>query len=102
MLRNHGARAVGPLDVHLDLPPGGRLDHCWLGAEGLGRCAKDRNRLTWTIPRLSGGKTTAGPFVAVVDTAGLTPGRFTASVSVTQGPPAPEGAIAQEVTLEKP
>jgi hypothetical protein len=102
VVRNHGARAVGPLDVHLDLPPGGRLDHCWLGSEGLGRCAKDRNRLTWTIPRLSGGKTTAGPFVAVVDTAGLTSGRFTASVAVTQGPPASEGAGAQEVTLEKP
>jgi hypothetical protein len=67
VVRNHGAAAVGALDVHLDMPDGARLGHCYLGAEGLARCAKDGGRLTWTVPRLSGGKATAGPFVAVVE-----------------------------------
>jgi hypothetical protein len=52
--------------------------------------------LTWTIPRLSGGKTTAGPFVAVLDVSSLKPGRFGATVSVAQ-----EVVTPQEVTLEK-
>jgi hypothetical protein len=91
LVRNHGAAAVEALDAHLDLPDGARLAHCYLGAEGLGRCARDGNRLTWTLPRPSGGKTTAGPFVAVVDIAGLKPGRFAATAWVER----------QEVTLEK-
>jgi hypothetical protein len=46
--------------------------------------------------RLSGGKPTAGPFIAGVDVRGVKPGRFSATVRVAQG-----GALAQEVTLEK-
>jgi Serine aminopeptidase, S33 len=96
-VRNHGSKPVGPLDVHLDLPEGGRLSHCWVGFEGLGRCAKDGRRLSWTIPRLAGGKTTAGPFVAVVDVSALPAGPFGATVEVAQ-----TGVLPQEVTLQKP
>ncbi len=96
VMRNHGAKAVGPLDVLLHLPAGARLAHCYLGAEGVGRCMKDGGQLTWTIPRLSGGKATAGPFVAVVDVSSLKPGPFGATVAVSQ-----EGMLAQRVTLEK-
>jgi alpha-beta hydrolase superfamily lysophospholipase len=96
VVRNHGVAAVGALDAHLDLPDGARLAHCYLGAEGLARCAKDGSRLTWTLPRLSGGKTTAGPFVAVVDIASLKPGKFAATAWVEQ-----DGILRQEVTLEK-
>jgi hypothetical protein len=98
LVRNHGAKAAGPLDLHLDLPEGARLRHCYLGAEGLGRCAGDRGRLTWTIPRVPGGKATAGPFVAVVDVSSLKPGPFDATAGVDQ-----DGVLAQQaVTLEKP
>jgi alpha-beta hydrolase superfamily lysophospholipase len=96
VVRNHGANSVGPLDVSLDMPAGARLSHCWLGAEGLGRCTPDASRLTWTLPRLSG-QTTAGPFGAVLDLSGVKPGSFEAVVSVPQ-----EGVVAQEVPLEKP
>jgi predicted alpha/beta-fold hydrolase len=96
VVRNHGTKAVGPLDVSLDMPEGGRLAVCWIGVEGLGRCTRDRNRLTWTIPRLSGGKTTAGPFVATVDVSSLKPGTFAATVALDQ-----KDIVAQEVTLEK-
>jgi predicted alpha/beta-fold hydrolase len=85
LVRNHGSKAVGPLDVHLDLPDGARLRHCYLGAEGFGRCASDRLRLTWTIPRIPGGKTTAGPFVAVIDVASLKPGPFEVTMGVDYG-----------------
>jgi hypothetical protein len=67
-----------------------------VGFEGLGRCARDGQRLTWTIPRLAGGKTTAGPFVAVVDVSALGPGDFVATVEV-----ALTGVVPQEMTLEK-
>jgi pimeloyl-ACP methyl ester carboxylesterase len=97
VVRNHGARSVGPLDVHLVLPEGGRAGHCWVGFEGLGRCTRDGRRLTWTIPRLAGGKTTAGPFTAVVDVSSLSPGEFAATVEVEQ-----TGVLAQDVTLQKP
>jgi hypothetical protein len=76
--------------------PGAGSTTAGSAGEGLGRCAKEGNRLSWTIPRLSGGKTTAGPFVAVVDVSDLKPGRFAATVAVAQ-----EGATLQEVTLEK-
>ena len=87
---------VGPLEAHLELPDGARLDHCWLGAEGLGRCAKDDGRLVWTVPRLSGGKTTAGPFVAVVDVSRVKPGVFTATAAVEH-----PGTLRQALPLER-
>jgi len=96
VVRNHGPAVVGPLDVHLDVPEGARVGHCWLGAEGLGRCAKDGSRLTWTIPRLSGHKTTAGPFVAVLDVSTLKPGKLVATAWVDK-----PGILRQQVTLEK-
>ena len=96
VVRNHGTNAVGPVDVHVHMPAGARLSHCWLGAEGLGRCAPEASRLTWTLPRLSG-HTTAGPFGAVLDLAGVRPGSFEAVVSVAQ-----EGVLTQAVFLEKP
>jgi hypothetical protein len=97
VVRNHGPVAVGPLDVHLDLPAGARLDHCWLGAEGLGRCASDGSRLTWTLPRLSGGKTTAGPFGATVDLSALKPGPLQATAWIDR-----LDIVRQEVFLQKP
>ena len=101
VVRNHGPKALGPLDVYLDMPSGGRLEHCWLGAEGLGRCALDAarptwTRLTWTLPWLSG-QTTAGPFSAAFDVSGIKPGPFEVIVSVNQ-----EEVLTQEVPLEKP
>lgn len=96
VVRNHGPKPFGPLDVYLGMPAGARLAHCWLGAEGLGRCAVDGGRLVWTLPRLSG-PATAGTFGAVLDLAGVKSGSFEALVSVAQ-----EGALTQEVSLEKP
>ncbi len=96
VVRNHGPKSFGPLDVYLGMPAGARLAHCWLGAEGLGRCAVDGGRLVWSLPRLSG-ESTAGTFGAVLDLAGVKSGSFEALVSVAQ-----EGALTQEVSLEKP
>lgn len=96
VVRNHGSAAVGPLDIVVDLAAGAHLEHCWLGAEGLGRCANAGQRLTWTLPRLSGGKTTAGPFGAVIDVSSLKPGPFEAVVSIDQF-----GTLPQEIRLEK-
>jgi hypothetical protein len=97
VVRNHGPKAIGPLDVRLDVPPGARLGHCWLGSEGLGRCTQDGTRLRWALPRLSGGKTRAGPFVAVLGVSSLRRGPFEASVGVEPGV-----VVPQEVSLEKP
>ena len=100
VVRNHGPVAVGPMDLSIDLPAGARLSHCWLGVEGLGRCGNVGSRLTWTLPRLSGGKTTAGPFGAVVDVSAVPPGRF--EVTAWTDHPAVQLATArQEVWLEK-
>src|SRR5215470_17628636 len=44
-VRNHGASAVGPVEINLEIPDGAPLAHRWLGAEGLGRCAKEGRRL---------------------------------------------------------
>jgi pimeloyl-ACP methyl ester carboxylesterase len=96
VVRNHGTKPVGPLDAYLDIPAGARLSHCWLGAEGLGRCAPEAKRLTWTLPRLPG-QTTVGPLGVVLDVSGVKPGWFEAIVSVPQ-----EGVLTQEVPLEKP
>jgi predicted alpha/beta-fold hydrolase len=97
VVRNHGATAVGPLDVYVDMPPDARLGHCWLGAEGVGRCSASASRLTWTLPRLSGNKTTAGPFGAALDVSAMKPGGFEVTVGVAQ-----EGILRQQVFLEKP
>jgi len=83
VVRNHGPRAAGVVDVHIRIPPGARLEHCWAGFEGLGRCATDGTRLSWTLPRLTGGKTSAGPFVAVVDVSRMKKGPFATTVWVT-------------------
>ena len=88
---------VGPLDVRLDVPPGAQLGHRWLRSEGLGRCTQDETQLSWALPRLSGGKSTAGPFVAVLDVSSLRRGSFIASVGVGPGV-----VVPQEVSLEKP
>jgi hypothetical protein len=83
VVRNHGSKAVGPLDVHVGLPAGARLERCWVGFEGLGRCVAEGTRVTWTVPRLPGGKTTVGPFVVSADVAAVKPGRIEATVWVT-------------------
>jgi predicted alpha/beta-fold hydrolase len=83
VVRNHGLRAVGPVDVHLQLPSEGRLESCWVGFEGLGRCTTEGRRVSWTMPRLSGGKTTAGPFLVTVDVGRLEPGAFEAEAWIT-------------------
>lgn len=57
---------------------------------------KEDARLTWTLPRVSGGKMTAGPFVAVVDVSGVKPGVFKATAEV--GHP---GTLRQELPLER-
>lgn len=96
VVRNSGTARVGDLGVHASLPAGAALVDCWAGVEGTNPCRRDGDRVTWTIPRLSGGKSTAGPFVAVLGTAGLAPGK----VDVRAWVDAPD-AIVQEVTLEK-
>ena len=100
LVRNHGPIALGPMDLSIDLPAGARLNHCWVGAEGLGRCATDGARLTWTLPKLSGGKTTAGPFGAVVDVTALSPGRFEVKAWIDH-PLVQLATTRQEVWLEK-
>jgi hypothetical protein len=100
LVRNHGPVAVGPMDLSVDLPAGARLNHCWVGVEGLGRCATDGARVTWTLPKLSGGKTTAGPFGAVVDVTALSPGRFEVKAWIDH-PAIQLAKTRQEVWLEK-
>jgi pimeloyl-ACP methyl ester carboxylesterase len=97
VVRNHGTTAVrGPVDIHLDLPGGAKLGSCWLGTEGFGRCDREGDRLTWTLPRLSGGKATAGPFVATIDVTDLKPGTFEATAWIDQ-----PAIVRQQVLLEK-
>lgn len=100
LVRNHGPAAVGPMDLSIDLPADARLSHCWMGTEGLGRCTNVGSRLTWTLPRLSGGKTTAGPFGAAVDVSVLPAGRLEASAWIDH-PDIQLITTRQEVWLEK-
>jgi hypothetical protein len=80
-LRGHGeSRPLSPAPI----------THGWKEAEDMG------DRLVWTLPRVAGGKTTAGPFVAVVDVSGLKAGPLPAAASVTPGT-----ALVQDVTLQK-
>jgi alpha-beta hydrolase superfamily lysophospholipase len=82
LVRNHGSVTVGPMDLSVDLPAGARLDQCWIGTVGIGRCAVTGTHLTWTIPTLAGGNTTAGPFAAVVDVSTLPAGRLEVNASI--------------------
>ena len=100
VVRNHGPMAVGPLDLSIELPAAARLSHCWLGGEGLGRCTPVGSRVTWSLPRLSGGKMTAGPFSVVIDVSTLPVGRFEATASIDL-PTIQLAAARQEVWLEK-
>ena len=78
------------------VPADAKVVGCWAGVEGLSPCSVEGSRVTWTIPRIAGGKTTAGPFVSVLGTAALKPGKF----DVKSWIDAP-GVIPQGVTLEK-
>jgi hypothetical protein len=100
LVRNHGTVAVGPMDLSVDLPAGARLDQCWIGTVGIGRCAVNGSHLTWTIPTLAGGNTTAGPFAAVVDVSGLSPGRLEMNASIDH-PAIQMVTTRQEVWLQK-
>jgi hypothetical protein len=96
VVRNHGNDPVTNLNVSTSLPPEAKVLDCWAGMEGLNPCRIEADKLTWTIPKLSGGKSTAGPFVAVLGTASLQPGK----VDVKAWLDMPQ-TIVQEVTLEK-
>ena len=100
LVRNHGSTAVGPMDLSVDLPAGARLDQCWVGTVGIGRCAVSGTHLTWTLPTLAGGNTAAGPFGAVVDVSALSAGRFEVTASVDH-PAIQMVTTRQEVWLDK-
>jgi hypothetical protein len=100
LVRNHGTVPVGPMDLTVDLPAGARLDQCWIGTVGIGRCAVTDTHLTWTIPTLAGGNTTAGPFVAVVDVSALPAGRLEVTASIDH-PAIQMVTTRQEVWLTK-
>ena len=100
LVRNHGPVAVGPVDLSVDLPAGARLNQCWVGTVGIGRCTVNGTHLTWTLPTLAGGKTTAGPFGAVVDVSALPSGRFEVTASVDH-PTLQTVTTRQEVWLDK-
>lgn len=108
VVRNNGARTAGPLDVHVQLPSNAGLEHCWVGFEGLGRCANDGHRLRWTIPRLSGGKSSTAPLVAVIDVSRIQKGPFETRVWVTSVDGMPTfdedhaAALPQQLILTKP
>ena len=108
LLRNHGAKSVGPLDVHVQYPSDARLGTCWVGFPGLGRCTSEGNRLTWTVPRVAGRKSLAGPFALTVDISRLSSGPFAIRAWVTSADgregmsEADAVAIPQAVTLTKP
>jgi alpha-beta hydrolase superfamily lysophospholipase len=108
-VRNHGPNAVGVVDVHLQIPSAARLESCWVGFEGLGRCTVTGHHVSWTMPRLAGSKATAGPFVAVLDVSRLKPGAFTVRTWITAADGGGESfdesnaaAAPQSVTLDKP
>jgi len=64
--------------------------------------------VSWTVPRLAGNKSTAGPFVAVIDVSGVKPGAFEARAWITmvdgsQGlDESMAAALPQSVKLSKP
>jgi predicted alpha/beta-fold hydrolase len=97
LVRNHGKEPLTNVTLFTALPAEATVLDCWAGVEGLHPCRIEGAQLIWTIPKLSGGKSTAGPFVAVISTAALKPG--TVDVKTWLDVP---GTLAQEVTLEKP
>lgn len=107
-VRNHGPRPIGPVDVQVELPAGARLERCGAGSEGLARCTTVEERPTWALPLLFGGKSTAGPLVAVVDVSRVEAGFFEATITAASldepgAVRAREGtAIPQRVRLRKP
>jgi pimeloyl-ACP methyl ester carboxylesterase len=100
LIRNHGTVTVGPMDLSVDLPVGARLEQCWIGTVGIGRCAANGTHLTWTVPTLAGGNTTAGPFGVTVDVSALSAGRFEVNASIDH-PAVKTVATRQEVWLTK-
>ncbi len=92
----------------MQFPSGAGLEHCWIGFEGLGRCAKDGNRVRGPIPRPAGGKTSTAPSPAVLDVSRLPKGPFRTRMWVTSvdGLRSFEekdaAAPPQHLTLEKP
>jgi pimeloyl-ACP methyl ester carboxylesterase len=96
LVRNHGKDPVSNLKLYASLPPDAKLVGCWVGVEGLSPCSVEGSRITWTIPKIAGGETTAGPFVSVLGTAALKPGKFDVKTWIDAA-----GVIPQEVTLEK-
>ena len=100
LVRNHGTVAIGPMDLTVDLPAGARLDQCWIGIVGIGRCTVNGSHLTWTIPTLAGGNTTAGPFGATIDVSALSPGRLEMTASIDH-PAIQMVTTRQEVWLTK-
>src|SRR5262249_50250140 len=100
VVRNHGVAAVDPIDVQFELPAGTRLSHCWLGAEGLGRCGREGRPPAGTLPKPVGNNPPAGPFGGLIDVSSVKAGAFTATIGLCQE--AVLGVLAQEVTLQKP
>ena len=100
LVRNHGAVTVGPMDLSVDLPAGSRLEQCWIGTVGIGRCAANGTHLTWTVPTLAGGNTTAGPFGVTADVSALPAGRFEVNASIDH-PAIQTVTTRQEVWLTK-
>ena len=96
LVRNQGKDPVSNLRLYASLPADAKVVGCWVGVEGLSPCSVEGSRIAWTIPRIAGGKTAAGPFVSVLGIAALKPGKF----DVKSWVDAP-GVIPQEVTLEK-
>ena len=96
LVRNHGKDPVSNLKLYASLPPDAKVVGCWVGVDGLSPCSVEGSRISWTIPRIAGGKTTAGPFVSVLGTAVLKAGNFDVTSWIDAS-----GVIPQEVTLEK-
>ena len=96
LVRNHGKDPVSNLKLYASFPADAKVVGCWVGVEGLSPCSVEGSRICWTVPRVAGGKTTAGPFVSMFGTSTLKPGKF----DVKSWIDAP-WVIPQEVTLEK-
>ena len=96
LVRNHGKDPVSCLKLYASFPADAKVVGCWVGVEGLSPCSVEGGRISWTVPRIAGGKTTAGPFVAELGTATLKPGKFDVKSWIDV-----PGVIPQEVTLEK-
>jgi pimeloyl-ACP methyl ester carboxylesterase len=96
LVRNHGKEALTNVTLSTTLLAEAKVLDCWVGGEALTPCQVAGSQVTWTIPRLSGGKHTAGPFVMTISTVTLPSGKVEAKAWVDT-----PGTIVQEVTLEK-